>query len=255
MYDEESFEEVSDTVASYLEDIGSGDVNLYEFGEATDAESDAETEDDTKRKRILHVSEPVGPDYTVIATEGSRSFRLQSTYSVWDDIAEQLPEETIDEYVSDTVGESHPVRDVIPVFDDAEEPTQRRLAAAVEILDSLPDDDRRDLIVQLTSVFTGSGLKHSVGAVREGSGITGFTVFHRVFPYEDQFRIAELNETVERVRMAAHMGELLLKYTFNLPVDIAGTAAGDISDPGGLPEPHTRVSERKTSYSDTAHEN
>jgi hypothetical protein len=66
-------------------------------------------------------------------------------------------------------------------------------------------------------------------------------VFHRLFPYENDFTIAKLNDTVERVRMAAHMGELLLKYTFNLPVSLAGNESGDVTDPGGLPTRATRA--------------
>ena len=231
MTDGESFEEATDTVAEFLSVFG-GEVEPY----------DLETDEDAVRGRLIRVEEPVGPDYTVIATEGDRFFRLQATYSLWADIADNLSESDVDEYAPSTVGDSHPVQSVVPGIEDRfDEAEQRRLAAAVEVLDALPSESRRDLILQLTGVFTRAGLKHSVSAVREGSGITEFTVYHRLFPYEDDFSISRLNDTVERVRMAAHMGELLLKYTFNLPVDITGTESGDVTDPGGLPTRATRT--------------
>lgn len=230
MTDGESFEKATDTVAEFLSSFG-GEVELY----------DLEASEDAVRRRLIRVEEPVGPDYTVIATEGERFFRLQATYRLWTDVADNLSETDIDEYAPATVDDSHPVQSVVPGVGEFDEAEQRQLAAAIEVLDALPSESRRDLILQLTGVFTRAGLKHSVSAVREGSGITEFTVYHRLFPYEDGFSISQLNETVERVRMAAHMGELLLKYTFNLPVDIAGTESGDVTDPGGLPARATRT--------------
>jgi hypothetical protein len=231
MTDGESFEEATDTVAEFLSVFG-GEVKPY----------DLETDEDGVRRRLIRVEEPVGPSYTVIATEGERFFRLQATYRLWEDVADSLSETDIDEYAPSTVGDSHPVQSVVPGVEDRfDGEEQRRLAAAVEVLDALPSESRRDLILQLTGVFTRAGLKHSVSAVREGSGITEFTVYHRLFPYEDSFSISRLNDTVERVRMAAHMGELLLKYTFNLPVDITGTESGDVTEPGGLPTRATRT--------------
>ncbi|MEZ3142405.1 hypothetical protein [Halobaculum sp. MBLA0143] len=230
MTDGETFEEATDTVVGFLSDFA-GEVEPY----------DLESSDDKPRQRLVHVEEPVGPDYTVVATEGERFFRLQATYRLWRDVAESLSETDIDEYAPPTVDDSHPVQSVVPGVERFDDSRQRRFAAAVEVLDALPHESRRNLILQLTAVFTRAGLKHSVGAVREGSGITEFSVYHRLFPYEDDFSISRLSDTVECVRMAAHMGELLLKYTFNLPVDISGSGSGDVTDPGGLPARATRT--------------
>lgn len=235
MTDSESFEKATDQVAELLDEFG-GEVELYKF------DVDAPVDDsESKRGRLVKVDEPVGPDYTVVAREEQRFFTLQSRYQLWDDIAEELTTDDVNRLSSDPVGETHPVREIVPGFGEHDEPTQRRCAAAVEVLDSLSAANRRDLILQLTAVFTRAGLKHSVGAVESGGGITGFTVFHRIFPYEQEFSISGLNETVERVRMAAHMGELLLKYTFDLPVDLAGNWSGDVTNPGGLPTQATRT--------------
>jgi hypothetical protein len=235
MTDGESFEDMTDTIAGFLSDFG-GDVELYEV-DADGTDSDSEV----GRRRFIHADEPVGPDYVVVATEGERFFWLQSQYNLWEDVANEISEADIDEYVPESIGESHAVRTIVPGFGELDDAAKRRFAAAVEILDSLPLESRRDLILQLTAVFTRAGLKHSVSAVREGSGVTGFTVSHRIFPYEGGFTISGLNDTVERVRMAAHMGELLLKYTFNLPVDLGNTESGDVTDPGGLPVRSTRT--------------
>lgn len=232
MTDGETFEEATDTVVNFLSEFG-GEVEPY----------DLESDGDDPRQRLVHVEEPVGPDYTVVATEGERFFRLQATYRLWTDVAESLSEADVDEYAPSTVDNSHPVQSVVPGVEGFDESKRRRFAAAVEVLDALPQESRRDLILQLTAVFTRAGLKHSVGAVREGSGVTEFTVYYRLFPYESDFSISRLSDTVERVRMAAHMGELLLKYTFNLPVDISGSGSGDVTDPGGLPTRATRTVE------------
>lgn len=235
MTESNSFEDTTELVAAFLDDF-SDSVELYEFD--TEApEKDVESE----RRRLIRVTEPVGPEYTVVATEESRYFRLQSQYELWRDVANVLSQDSIDEYVSDVIEDSHPVRSIVPGFDELEQTEQRRFAASMEILDSIPSESRRNIILQLTEVFTRAGLKHSVGAVREGSGITSFTVFHRIFPYEEEFSISQLNEAVERVRMTAHMAELLLKYTYNLPVDITGSESGDVTDPGRLPTQTTRT--------------
>lgn len=235
MTDPELFEETTEDIAELLKEFGGG-VDLFEFDADTPAE-DSESE----RGRLVKVDEPVGPDYAVLAKEGQRFFTLQSQYQLWRDVAEELTTDDVEQFAPDSIEDTHPVREVVPGFDELDEPDQRRCAATVNLLDSLPAAKRRNLILQLTAVFTRAGLKHSVGAVKAGSGVTGFTVFHRIFPYESDFSISRLNETVERVRMAAHMGELLLKYTFNLPVDLTGSWSGDVTDPGELPTRATRT--------------
>jgi hypothetical protein len=247
MYSGDSFEEATDRVSQFLEDISDVEVAGTEYtlseNEPMDGETDGSQEEDETyndesretRRRVLYANEPVGPDYTVVADEGDRYFTLQSRYQLWPDIAQYLSQEKAESIAPEDVNEDHPVRSHVPKFADYEESDQIRLTAAIEILSDLSDNDRRELIIQLTNIFTDAGLKHSIGEVNSATGITGFTVFHRVFPYEDSFTIGDLNKILERVRMATHMGELVLKYTFNLPVDIEGTTGGDVTEPGQLP--------------------
>jgi|APHM01.1.fsa_nt_gi hypothetical protein len=164
MTDGEAFDEATATVVNFLS-VFAEDVEPYDIERADD--------DNPARRRIVHVEEPVGPDYTVFATEGERTFRLQATYRLWADVADELSEADVSEHVPSTVAESHPVHSVVPGLEQFDETERDRLTAAVELLDSLPSESRRDLILQLTGVFTRAGLKHSVDAVGREAGLLG----------------------------------------------------------------------------------
>lgn len=236
-YSGEEFSQATDRVSEYLEDISDTEIGHYEVelkqSSSDDDTSDVEgqsAEEHSKIRRLLFVEETVGPDYVVIADEGDRFFRLQSQYEFWHDVAGFLSEEDIDRFVPDEIPDDHLLRSRINDASELDPEVRTALAASLEALNQISDEERRELILQLTDIFTDAGLKHVVDAVEKGSGIAGFHVYHKIFPYEDEFQIGELNQTVERVRMAAHHGEMVLKYVFNMPIDMSGTTGGEFLD-------------------------
>lgn len=239
-YTGDQFSEATDRVSDQLAGISNTEVGHFEIdleesipeNEESNQETSEEEEPDTqtRTRRLLFVEESVGPDYVVIADEGNRFFRLQAQYQFWQDVAGYLSSDEIDRFSPDEIPEYHPLQNRITDPSELDPDVRTALAASLEALNQITDDERRELILQLTDIFADSGLKHSVDSVEQGSGIAGFHVYHKIFPYEDEFSIGDLNQIVERVRMAAHHGEMLLKYVFNMPIDMSGTTGGEFLD-------------------------
>jgi|GEM_PF-4253166 len=257
MYTGEEFEQATENVAIWLEDIRDEDVSRLQFtrekAEDGDEESAVDSEEEGSepeevdeeseqlRLRVLDAEEPFGPDYRIFAEEGQRYFRIQSEYMVWEDIAEYLSLGQAEEFVNwNGIEEDHYIHDFVTDFDDLGEEEKMKTMAAFEIIDDVGREEQRELVIQLVRIATNNSLKHYVSSLGEAGGIPGFAVFHKIFPYEDGFHIDLLNRRVEQVRMGAHMGETFLKYAFQLPVDLAGTTGGDV---GGRLNSHLGLTE------------
>lgn len=235
----EAFDEAVEEVQTLIEAIGYEETQVCELEEPSDNGTDAEGDELAPREKVILASAQAGPNFVVFATESERSFRLQSSYALWRDLADALPDEKIEEYVSDDlreeIPEDHPVRLAVHP-EELEEDQERKLAilAAFEILDQANNQIRKELVYQLSDMFTSAEVKHIVDSPTEEGVPHGFTVYTRIFPYEeDGLRIRDLNESIEQVRMASHRATLFMRYAFNLGVDITRTTTGSI---GGSPE-------------------
>jgi hypothetical protein len=237
----DSFEDTVDQLAQQIQDIGYKDTHVEQL--PTPPEPDAEADShggDAVERRVILVNAAAGPDFVLFASEDERYVEVQSSYPLWRDIANAISEERAEELVSDDliedIPEEHPIRSILPPdqIEDAE--GLRRPIAALELLERANADVRKEIVYQLSEIFTNAETKHVVDSPSDNGAPHGFNVYYKIFPYEDEFSIRELNEVVERVRMAAHRGTLFLRYAFNLGVDISRTTAGDIE---GDPSPPT----------------
>lgn len=181
-------------------------------GPAEYTNSDQISEDDAV---VLMVTEAVGPDYVVICPQESKYFIIQSGYNLFGDIYEHVSEEKAREYFEE--------KEVDGGSEDL------RVGATVEILNSISKDEKKDLIYQLTEIFTDAAVKYQVNQI-DGGGISEFDVRYRIFPYADDFTITRLNDVIERVRMATQQGRLYLRYSFQLGVDFQEDTVGDATD-------------------------
>lgn len=253
----DEFLEVTEHVASLVKDIGYEEIHKIELpppeeaaksddgqhgeevqeqGTQSEAQSEqiSETEVSRPRPRLIITLSEVGPDFRILAHPEDRYFELQSEYQLWTEIANRLSESRAQSLVEDvslgSPDDDHPIYGVIrePLEEMSEEERLYKIAA-VEFLEEVSNEALSEIIYQLSDIFTRGELKHSVDSTSEGGGVTGFILYHKIFPYEEQFNIADLNNAIERVRMTAHQGELFLRHTFNLGVDIGQTTAGEVS--------------------------
>lgn len=236
---QDSFEDTVDQIAKQIQDIGYTDIHT----EQLEAPPEKNTEDDSTdespdkqppKRYVILVDAAAGPDLVLLANEDERYVKVQSSFSLWREIAEAISEERAEELVPDELvedpPEEHPIRSILHPqhFEDSEE--LRKPIAALELLDQVNTEVRKEIVYQLSEIFTNAEVKHVVDSPSDTGAPHGFNVYYKIFPYEDDFSIAELNRVIERVRMAAHRGTLFLRYAFNLGVDISRTTAGKIEE-------------------------
>jgi len=246
---EDSFEATVEQIEQQIQDIGYTETHIQQLEAPSNDETDAESDDSDEspveeppKRFVILVDAAAGPDIVLVATENERFVKVQSSYSLWREIAGAISSERAQELISEEVveepPEDHPIRSVVhPDHFDEKEQLQKQMAA-LELLDQVSTEVRKEIVYQLSEIFTNAEVKHVVDSPSETGAPHGFNVFYKIFPYEDDFSIAELNTVIERVRMAAHRGTLFLRYAFNLGVDITRTTAGEV---GEEPTPPTET--------------
>lgn len=161
-----------------------------------------------------------GPIYEVVGYPSDRFFNVRCTYSLVGAIAQQLTEDTADDILAE-----HHVEYEEQYFERfVSEPTDddlHRVAAAIAWLESLDPDDIDQIVYSLSETFASAPIKNRIHSTPSGEGIIGFYVHQKIFPYEPDFTIRIFDETVEQVRLPAHLGQLYLELTFNLGINDA----------------------------------
>jgi len=237
--DETDFAETVDATEELIQGIGYPETDRLELPPPPEEQSDKDTENGESAEspgEVVVATTDAGPNFAVIARRSEAYFEVQSTYPLWQDIANALtPEkatEIIPESIREEVPEEHPARNEV-VFEEFEDEDQRlQVLGAFELLRGVDIEVRKEVLYQLSKIFTRAEVKHVVNSPDEKAAPHEFSVQYKIFPYDDDFGFQELNETVEKVRMAAHRGTLYLRYAFNLGVDIDRNTAGDVgSDP------------------------
>jgi len=234
---EAEFVETTESLESALHDIGYTETQIID---STDDPADTDVDEEGVDQRlVVLVNADAGPDFVIVAEKSNEFFQVQSTYGLWKELADQLSQEQIDELVPDEyvdeLPEEHPVRAQVPPELRKEDDERLAITAAFELLENLDVDTRRKLIYRLSDIFTTAETKHVVDSTSPDGGVSGFTAFYKIFPYEEQFSLQELNDVVERVRMSTHRATMFLRYSFNIGVDISRSTAGDATDPS-VPE-------------------
>jgi hypothetical protein len=231
------FEATVGKIEELVQSIGYPETDRIEIPPPPELRPDEDEETEKKSEtlgEIIAVEANAGPDFAVIAQRNKAYFEIQSTYPLWEDIATVLnPEKAtgfVPENIRDKVPEDHPARAELQL-EDLDEDRRLQILGAFEFLRQLELDVRKELVYQLSKIFTRAEVKHVVNSPDETAAPHEFTVKYRIFPYEDTFGPRELNETVEKVRMAAQRGKMYLRYTFNIGVDIDRTTASDVEGP------------------------
>lgn len=251
-------EQRDDTVQSGSETQGPSTHSERDEADAQDGESDQFEEADTSEslpekavhqphQYIIRVETPVGPDYVVRAVEGEAYFDIIADYNLVWDIASFYNSDTLDTVSIDELDSDHPLfldfprEQLVKMEEEDGSEVVDRLYKAYNALDNLDDDVKADIIYQLTEIFTTSPVKYVVESTRENGkgGTKGFQVFYRIFPYDDKFNLADLNDVVEQVRMATQRGKIFLKYSFQLDIDF-GEETGGSSVQANPPQKSTK---------------
>lgn len=180
------------------------------------SQSDESPQADGNQLTLFRVTERNGPNYIVLCPPELRFFDVRSRYDLARDIFENISESKALEYFEGQL-------------DDEVNSEELRERATEEILNGTTKQNKRDIIYQLTEIFTDAAVKYEVKQV-EGGGISSFETRYRLFPYEDDFNISRLNDKIERVRMATQQGRIYLRYAFQLGVDFQEETAGDATD-------------------------
>lgn len=201
-----------------------------------------ETQEMPPEQRIILVNADTGPDFVISAEEGEVFFEVQTSYPLWQEISQALSLERAEEIVPEAykkeIPEDHPIHASVPphVLEEDDEKWVSILAA-FEILMEADTEVRKEIVYRLSEIFTNAEVKHVVDSPSETGAPHGFTVMYKIFPYDDQFGPRELNNVIERVRMAAHRATMFLRYTFNLGVDMNQVTEGNVEDGPQTPVP------------------
>lgn len=249
MTTEPTLEAAIQDVEAKINHIGYTETETHDLSQTEEDDEEGITESEQERHLILAES-PVGPGFNVIGVEDEQYVTIQSRYPLWQDIAEELSPDRAKELASgisiEELEERHPIHHEIPPGFLDEEEIRVPVVAAFELLDNVDTGVRKELVYQLTEIFTRAEVKHVVNSPSESGAPHAFTVSYKLFPYGDGFDLKDVNDAVEKVRMAAHHGTIFLKYAFNLGVDIEKTTAGSVHESPNTPvesNPSTEFSE------------
>jgi len=246
--DETELEDTVDDVEELIQAIGYPETNRVELPPPREKQSDGDSgtsESEESPGEVIVTEVDAGPNFAVIARRSEAYFEVQSTYPLWQDLATALSpkeaEEVVPKSIQEEVPEDHPARSEVPLDDLDDEDKRLQVLGAFELLRRVDIDVRKELVYQLSKIFTRAEVKHIVNSPDKEAAPHEFIVQYKIFPYANRFGFKELNETVEKVRMAAHRGTLYLRYAFNLGVDIDRNTAGDVeSDPDPPSEDRSR---------------
>lgn len=237
--EETTFYEAVDTVEQLVDNIGYTETERVDLPpHATDADDasngeSADAESLSPSPQAIFANTQAGPDFAVIASPNQEYFRIQSSYPLWQDLAELLSPEKAAEIVpdglADDIPEDHSVRTEVPPHVLKDEDKRLRVLGAFERLDNVDTELRKELVYKLSEIFTEAEVKHVINSPSDYGAPHGFTVHYKLFPYSEQFGPRELNSVIEKVRMATHHASLFLRYTFDVGVDIGRSTAGDIA--------------------------
>lgn len=225
-----NFIDATDRVETYLRSLVGDDYlerrQLDLEQERSDEESDQQTdnsspsddepEEGDENPTLFEVTERNGPNYIIICLPDVQFFEVRSAYNLAEDIFENINEEKALEYFEEQA-------------DEETDSEKLRRRATEELLNGTTKQDKRDIIYQLTEIFTDAAVKYEVRQM-DGGGISSFETRYKIFPYEDNFGISRLNDKIERVRMATQQGRIYLRYAFQLGVDFQEETAGDATD-------------------------
>lgn len=237
--DETEFGETVDATEELVQGLGYPETDRLELPPAPEEQSNSDADSAESAEspgEVVVAKTDVGPNFAVIARKSEAYFEVQSTYPLWQDLANALSpekaENIIPKTIQEDVPEEHPARREVALEELDDEDQRLQVLGAFELLRGVDIEVRKELVYQLSKIFTRAEVKHIVNSPDEKAAPHEFTVQYKIFPYADGFGFKELNETVEKVRMAAHRGTLYLRYAFNLGVDIDRNTAGDVeSDP------------------------
>lgn len=225
------FIDATDRVETYLRSLVGDDhlerqqLDLEQEGsdekseEQTDNSSPSDDKPQEERDEnpiLFKLTERNGPNYIVICFPDLQFFEVRSGYNLAEDIFENISEEKALEYFEEQA-------------DEETDSEKLRRRATEALLNGTTNQDKRDIIYQLTEIFTDAAVKYEVRQM-DGGGISSFETRYKIFPYEDNFGISRLNDKIERVRMATQQGRIYLRYAFQLGVDFQEETAGDATD-------------------------
>jgi hypothetical protein len=219
-----------ETIFDELEDR----LTQIDYEPTTRGQFEVEEDDSVVSYRFISVETDVGPDFVILVREGDGFCRLQAEYNLWADVASQVSEDQIEKLVDPEevkeIPEDHVIREFPVNLEELEEQQIKELLAAAAILTEVGQEARQETIYQLTDIFTSAEVKHVIDSTPDSKGLTAFTVYHKIFPQEDDFSLSRLNDAVERIRMSAHRGEIFLRYAFGLGVDMDRHPADEIEN-------------------------
>lgn len=218
---------------------GESDTSPDKTSSGSGAHEESPQEEYQPHQYIIHTQTPVGPDYVVRAVEGQAYFDVIADYNLVPDVAKFYEEDSVENVSIDDLEDEHPLfleisREALSeVETQGNEEMVARIYTAIEALDNLDEDIKGEIIYQLTEIFTTAPVKYVVESTREDGkgGIKGFEAFYRIFPYNDEFGLQDLNDVIERVRMATQRGKIFLKYSFQLDVDFGEETGGKSIQP------------------------
>lgn len=217
------FDAALETVREYINDLNPSQIEEVEVEVPTrvPAESDEEPETVAETRLSIFPERREGPVYHVTAQPGERFFTIESHYNLVAAIADELDEDLATELLAENPidVEEEELAGIVGI-DELDDEDIQKIAASVSWLNGLDRDKVRTIIYGLSEIFATAPVKYRINALLNTS-ISGFVTREKIFPYEPEFTIRDFNQSVERVRLPAHLGQLYLKYTFNLGVNEA----------------------------------
>lgn len=182
----QDFQEAFLLVQEYLDDIGYKDI-----------ETTGPDEQGTYR---IEISRNESTKFVIRADPGIRPFVVSTSYHLTSDLASQLSEGDVNELVD---------------RENISEDETKEQRAAKNIINSLSKEDNEEILFRLTE----AGLNVYSGTYTTSKGnIDGFYLFDSIFPYEDDFSISDLNNTLRRVSSQGKLSTRFLQYAFGIEI-------------------------------------
>lgn len=241
MYDGSDFDETVEDLLVDLHDLDFDSVDCQ-----------IEEVEDEQRAVTIRIEESEGPNCYIEGQEGQRYFYVKCYYNLIPDLAGVLDSETVhekrknssieyedeelaayfpsdvelvrdqteatvlepgqadDDTTEDDAEDSHSENEAVKIWRD-------RIEAALDTVNDVSKEDNQEIVFNLVDIFSDVPVKFRVTPTAR-KGLDGIVVRERIFPYEDQFSIMSLDESLVQTRIPANMGQLFFQYVYDINV-------------------------------------
>lgn len=162
--------------------------------------------DNDEGKQVGHTCHHGDYKYLLHGSPDDQYFTIGFPFSIVNNVGEILDESS--------------AKEILPDGKEVDEDESITTLAAYDILEGMSSENRQKFQYHLTQELSTTDTSFRIRHTDSGA-ITGFDVYREIFPYEEEFSLAEFNHSVQTVVNTGHKGVLFVSTSFDIESYVA----------------------------------